>query len=70
MTKRIVCALMALACLAGTAAVTLAQEVKGDGYEAPAIDPSIDWWTILYFVVAAAGMAVVAFKGSGRTHLD
>jgi hypothetical protein len=68
MTKRILCALVALA---GTAATVLAaDEIKGDGYLAPAVDGNIDWLTIVFFVVALAAMAVVAFKTSGRTHLD
>ena len=68
MTKGIVWA--AAAVLVGAATALGQPQVVGDGFVAPSIEPSIDWLTILYFVVAGAGMAVVGFKSSGRTHLD
>ena len=68
MTKRIVA--MVAACVVGAGAAFAQEQAAGDGYLARPMDPSIDWWTILYFVVAVAGMAVVGFKKSGRTHLD
>ncbi len=69
MTKRIA---WALVLVLATAATAFAQQkpIAGDGFLAPPVEGSIDWLTILYFVVAGVGMAVVAFKGSGRTHLD
>jgi hypothetical protein len=42
----------------------------GDGYRAGAQEPPTDWWSILYFVVACLGAAVVGFKSAHRTHLD
>ena len=45
-------------------------QTVSDGYAVPPIVPSIDWWTILYFVVASVGVAVVSFKSARRTHLD
>jgi hypothetical protein len=46
------------------------QRIVGDGYLAPPMEPTMDWWTILYFVVACLGTAVVGFKNARRTHLD
>ena len=56
----------------GSAATALAADANGDGYAAvcPPVQPPIDWWTLLYFVVACLGIAVVAFKSARRTHLD
>ena len=66
MTKRILWTAVVAVLGAGAAA---AQTVS-DGYQAPPQEPSIDWWTILYFVVACLGIAVVSFKSARRTHLD
>jgi hypothetical protein len=63
---------MAAAWVLGAGAAFAQGQPGGDGF-APLIrpmEPTIDWLTILYFVVALAGMAVVGFKKSGRTHLD
>jgi hypothetical protein len=68
MTKRIVW--MSAVLLLGAATAFAQQQAVGDGFQAPSFEPSIDWWTILYFVVAAAGTFVVGFKSPGRTHLD
>ena len=48
----------------------LAQPIVRDGYQALPTEPAVDWWTILYFVVACLGAAVVGFKNARRTHLD
>ena len=73
MTKRILWTALAAGLGAGAA---FAQAIS-DGYQdpvaprvVPALDPSVDWWTILYFVVACLGIAVVSFKNARRTHLD
>ena len=66
MTKRILWTTLAAALGAGNA---FGQTVS-DGYLAPPLEPSIDWWVLLYFVVGCAGIAVVAFKSAKRTHLD
>ena len=68
MTKRLIAA-------AGTlilSGVALGQPIIGDGYNAwrAQTPPPMDWWTILYFVVACAGAAAVGFKNARRTHLD
>ena len=70
MTKRIVA--MVAAWAVGAGAAFAQEQAAGDGFAnlINPMEPSIDWWTILYFVVALAGMAVVGFKKSGRTHLD
>ena len=54
----------------GPGGAAFAQQVVGDGWHASPLEPSVDWWTILYFVVACLGCAVVAFKSARRTHLD
>jgi len=67
-----------LAALVAPAAALAARDPNGDGYgeiygawaQRATDGPPIDWWTLLYFFVACLGIAVVAFKGSRRTHLD
>jgi hypothetical protein len=72
MTKRIVATIAVLALGAGVAFAQQQQQVVGDGYTAlvKSMEPSIDWWTILYFVVSGGALAAIGFKSSGRTHLD
>ena len=42
-----------------------------DGHPAsPVVDKPIPWIPILYAVVSLLGIVVVAFKRTGRTHLD
>ncbi len=41
-----------------------------DGYESPELKDEAPWTAILYLVVALAGICIVAFKNSRRTHLD
>ena len=41
-----------------------------DAYTAPQIELERPWIAILYAVVALAGILVVGFKNSKRTHLD
>lgn len=41
-----------------------------DGHAATPIDPATDLLAIVYAVVALAGICVVGFKNSKRTHLD
>ena len=66
MTKRILWAVEAAVLGAGASFA----HASADGYLAPPMEPSIDWWVLLYFVVGCAGIAVVAFKSAKRTHLD
>ena len=42
----------------------------GDGIEPPVLEPHFSWLSLLYTVVGAAGIAVVAFKDAKRSHLD
>jgi len=42
----------------------------GDGFTADILESSVDWFAILYALVALAGICVVGFKNSKRTHLD
>jgi len=56
-----------LACLVIAAGVAAA--LGSDG-KAPALEPQTPWMAILYTVAALAAICVVAFKRSGRTHLD
>lgn len=44
--------------------------LAGDGFEAPEIEKAIPWAAIGIAVGAVLAIVVVAFKGSGRTHLD
>lgn len=41
-----------------------------DAFKATPREPSHDWIAVLYALVALAGICVVAFKNSKRTHLD
>ena len=41
-----------------------------DAHTAPQIELERPWMAILYAVVALAGILVVGFKNSKRTHLD
>jgi hypothetical protein len=41
-----------------------------DGFEAPAIPTGLPWICIGIGVAALAGVSVLAFKKSSRTHLD
>lgn len=41
-----------------------------DGYAAKTIDPATDLLAIVYALAALAGICVVGFKNSKRTHLD
>jgi hypothetical protein len=65
-TKKVIAAAGTLI-LSGAA---YAQPIVRDGYQASPLEPPTDWWTILYFVVACLGAAVVGFKSAHRTHLD
>ena len=41
-----------------------------DGHRLPKTEPKVSWFSILYLVVGLAGICVVAFKSTRRTHLD
>ena len=41
-----------------------------DKHKVPKTEPQVSWFAILYFVVGLAGICVVGFKNSHRTHLD
>jgi hypothetical protein len=66
-TKKLIAA---AAMVLGTGGAAFAQQIVGDGYRAASSEPPIDWMVYVYFVVACAGCAVVAFKNAARTHLD
>ncbi|HUU60043.1 MAG TPA: hypothetical protein VMZ50_10900, partial [Phycisphaerae bacterium] len=49
------------------AATGAAAAPNGDGFTADILESSIDWFAILYALVALAGICVVGFKNSKRT---
>ena len=51
-------------------AATAMAEAGDDGHFAPDAEAKIAWRSILYIVVALAGIAAVGFKNARRTHLD
>jgi hypothetical protein len=55
---------------AGALLTGLSRALADDGFEAPVIEKATPWLAIGIAVIAAAGIAVVAFKSSRRTHLD
>jgi len=61
--------LAGLVAAVATAATAIAAE-DGDGYRVPDAESPFPWMAMLYVVVALAGICVVGFKSSGRTHLD
>lgn len=60
----------AVCLLALAATAQSASALAEDTYEAPAKGHSTPWWCILYTAVFLLAAVVVAFKNSGRTHLD
>ena len=42
----------------------------GDGFEPPEIKKADNWYVLAIAAVALAGICVVAFKNSKKTHLD
>ena len=51
-----------------TAATGLARDDDSDYI--PKIEPSTPWMAVAYAAAGLAGIAVVGFKNSNRTHLD
>ena len=49
---------------------TLTAASQDDGFSALSRKAKTPWTAILYGVVSLAGIAVVGFKNSKRTHLD
>lgn len=46
------------------------RDADSDGYTAPKPEEKNPWLGLLFMLVAAAGVLVVAFKNARRTHLD
>ncbi|MFA6135346.1 MAG: hypothetical protein WC869_15145 [Phycisphaerae bacterium] len=61
----------ALAAVASFATSALAAyDPMAKQFQAPALESKTPWLAILCAVVAVAAICAVAFKKSGRTHLD
>lgn len=41
-----------------------------DGFAPKPLEPSLDWVSLLYALIALIGVCVVGFKNAKRTHLD
>ena len=60
-------AILGVLAVAGPA---LGQITTDDGWQAPAVETSIEWFAVLYLLVGVAGNCIVGFKNAKRTHLD
>ena len=62
------CCMLAVLCVAPAA--WAAGETPEDGIHIDSVEPSTDWRTVVYPLVATGGVCAVAFKNCKRTHLD
>lgn len=46
------------------------RKARGDPFASPLLESSFPTYSVLYLVVGLAGVCMVGFKNSGRTHLD
>jgi len=54
----------------GVSALLAGVARAGDGIEPEVLEPEFAWLALLYAVVSAVAIGVVAFKDAKRTHLD
>ncbi len=67
MAKQRFCQLVAAMAFLALASATL---VGADGFQAPDVEYFAPWSAIVYGLVSLGATCAVAFKKTGRTHLD
>lgn len=70
MTKKFKIALILAVLAHASIAEAALQTISGEKYASPLLESPFPLYSILYALVGLAGVAIVGFKNSGRTHLD